>query len=74
MPRGRQSVTRSHPHGLTAREAEVHELLLAGLSNPDIADRLVLSRRTVEHHVSAVLAKYGVTHRADLTEASPRSG
>jgi len=66
VPRGRQAVTRSHPHGLTAREAEIHELLVAGLSNPEIAHRLVLSRRTVEHHVSAVLAKCGVATRDAL--------
>jgi DNA-binding CsgD family transcriptional regulator/tetratricopeptide (TPR) repeat protein len=66
VPRGRHAITRSHPFGLTPREAEIHELLLAGLSNPDIASRLVLSRRTVEHHVSAVLAKCGAANRDAL--------
>ena len=74
VPRGPRPTTRAHPAGLTEREAEVHGLLLAGLSNPDIADRLVLSRRTVEHHVSSVLAKLGVSSRADLGEAADQPG
>ncbi len=67
VPRGPRSTTREHRFGLTAREAEIHELLLAGLSNPEIAQRLVISRRTVEHHVSAVLAKTGAGSRRGLS-------
>ncbi len=77
VPRGPRPATRRNPAGLTPREAEVHRLLLDGLSNPDIADRLVLSRRTVEHHVSSVLAKRGVTSRAELAnlgEGEPQPG
>ncbi|MCW2798240.1 AAA family ATPase [Nocardioides sp.] len=66
VPRGPRASTRDHPAGLTSREAEVHDLLVEGLSNPAIAARLFLSRRTVEHHVSAVLAKCGVVSRDDL--------
>lgn len=51
---------------LTDRERQVLDLIADGLSNPDIAARLHLSRRTVEHHVSNVLAKLGLTTRTQL--------
>jgi DNA-binding CsgD family transcriptional regulator len=66
VPRGPQPRTRSDPLGLTAREREVFELLLQGLSNAAIAGRLHRSERTVEHHVAAVLGKTGAQTRAEL--------
>ncbi len=65
LPRGPRSTTAAHPAGLTSREAEVLELIADGLTNAEMAERLVLSRRTVDHHVSAVLTKLGVNSRAE---------
>ncbi|HKE46390.1 MAG TPA: AAA family ATPase [Steroidobacteraceae bacterium] len=65
VPRGSRESTRANPHGLTKREAEILELLAAGLRNSAIAKRLFLSTKTVDHHVSAVLAKLGVPSRAE---------
>lgn len=59
------STTRHNPYGLTSRQLEVPALLGEGLSNAEIATRLVLSRNTVNHHVAATLAKLGVSSRTE---------
>jgi DNA-binding CsgD family transcriptional regulator len=63
IPRGPRLATKSHPVGLTERQAEVLALVAAGRSNAEIATSLFLSPKTVEHHVSAVLSKLGVDSR-----------
>ena len=54
------------PAGLSDREIEVLRLVASGLSNPEIARELVISRRTAEHHVQHIYAKVGVTSRPAL--------
>jgi DNA-binding CsgD family transcriptional regulator len=65
VPRGPRRTTRANPAGLTARQLEVLALLTEGLTNAEIADRLVVSQRTAEHHVAAVLAKLGAATRRE---------
>jgi DNA-binding CsgD family transcriptional regulator/tetratricopeptide (TPR) repeat protein len=74
VPRGRSRSTKEHAAGLTARQAEVLGLIAEDLTNPEIADRLFVSPRTVEHHVSAILTKLGVTSRRDAVEAARQQG
>jgi DNA-binding CsgD family transcriptional regulator len=74
VPRGPQRATRAHPAGLTAREAEILALITAGSTNREIADHLYLSPKTVEHHVSAILAKLAVPTRRDAVRAAAQLG
>ena len=69
IPRGPAPATRENPGGLTQRQLDVLTLLGEGLSNAEIAARLVVSVRTVDHHVSAILAKLGLTSRRDARSA-----
>ena len=65
LPRRPQPGTLTNPAGLTDRQLEILRLVATGLSNAEIAERLVLSPRTVDHHVSAILQKLGVPTRRD---------
>ncbi len=71
VPRGPVGATRQNPAGLTERQVQVLRLLSQGCTNAEIADRLVVSTRTVDSHVAAVLAKLGVaTRRAAAARAA----
>lgn len=74
VPRGKGQKTREHAAGLTARQAEILQLLDEGLSNTEIADRLFVSPRTVENHVSAVLAKLHSSTREEAVSRARREG
>lgn len=68
VPRGPQRATRENPLGLTSRQSDVLQLLTEGLTNAEIADRLFISTRTVDHHVSAILMKLGATSRSEAAD------
>ncbi|MFL5662265.1 MAG: response regulator transcription factor, partial [Ktedonobacteraceae bacterium] len=72
IPRGPRPSTRMNQAGLTSRQQEVLELMAEGLPNTEIASRLFTSPKTVEHHVSAVLAKLGAHSRAQAIGAAYR--
>jgi len=59
---------------LTAREREVTALIAQGLSNGEIAEKLVLSKRTVEHHIANILSKLGFTNRAQIVRWAIENG
>jgi len=74
VPRGPRPSTRANPFELTVRELEVLRLVADGLRNADVAERLVLSRRTVDHHVSAVLRKLQAKTRGEAAAEAARLG
>jgi DNA-binding CsgD family transcriptional regulator/tetratricopeptide (TPR) repeat protein len=74
LSRGPRAATARTPYGLTPRQLEVLGLLATGLRNSEIASAMVLSERTVDHHVSAVLAKLAVQTRAQAVRLAVREG
>jgi DNA-binding NarL/FixJ family response regulator len=62
------------PAGLTARQIEVLQLVAEGLTNAEIADRLIVSQRTAEHHVAAVLTKLGASTRREAARRASELG
>ncbi len=69
VPRGPRPGTRANPAGLSPRQLEIARLAAQGLTNAQIATRLVLSDRTVEHHVAAAVGKLGVADRTGIAAA-----
>jgi DNA-binding NarL/FixJ family response regulator len=63
VPRGPQASTRANPAGLTDRQLDVLALLAGGLTNAEIAARLVLAVRGVDHHVASIFDKLDVSTR-----------
>ena len=74
LPRGPRQATRKNPAGLTPGQMKVLTLLARGLQNSEIARELFLSPRTVDHHVSAILAKLGVRVRGEAADAARGKG
>lgn len=74
LPRRPRAATRERVGQLTTRELDILLLLAEGLSTADLASRLFLSPRTVEHHVSAVLHKLGEPTRARAVATARRLG
>jgi DNA-binding CsgD family transcriptional regulator len=72
VPARRRASTRSNPVGLTGREIDVLRLLDEGLTNAELAQRLYISAKTVDHHVSAILTKLQVANRRDAARAARR--
>ena len=64
----------SNSYGLTERELDVLELMVEGLSNPQIADRLVITRATAKAHVHSILQKLCVTSRTQATVTAMKEG
>ena len=74
IPAGPRAATREHPLGLTRREHEVLDLIMDGRTNAEIAGQLFISAKTVDHHVSAVLAKLGAPSRTVAASEAVRLG
>jgi DNA-binding CsgD family transcriptional regulator/tetratricopeptide (TPR) repeat protein len=74
VPRGPRPATRENPAQLTTRELDVLALVAEGLRNSDIAERLFVSRKTVDHHVSAILRKLDVRTRGEAGAEAVRLG
>ncbi|MEV6072147.1 AAA family ATPase [Nocardia sp. NPDC052001] len=74
IPAPRRATTLANPMGLTTRQIEVLRLLETGLTNAELAERLYLSVKTVDHHVSAILTKLQVANRRDAVRRARESG
>ena len=73
IPRGPRPSTKENPAGLTARQVEVLSLMNDGCTNTEIAERLFISSKTVDHHVSAILAKLDAQNRVEAVSLALQS-
>jgi ATP/maltotriose-dependent transcriptional regulator MalT len=74
IPRGIRKTTQSNPALLTDRELDVLQLLGEGLQNKEIAARLFISAKTVDHHISSILYKLEVKSRTKAVHEAARMG
>jgi DNA-binding CsgD family transcriptional regulator/tetratricopeptide (TPR) repeat protein len=74
VPRGPLPSTRDNPSGLTQRQSEVAQLVVQGMTNAEIAAHLVVSIRTVDSHVAAILGKLGTRSRRELVTRAAELG
>ncbi len=74
VPSRRRESTRENPAGMTNRQVEILRLLADGSTNAEIASRLFVSTKTVDHHVSALLAKLQVANRRDAVRRGTELG
>lgn len=74
IPRGMRESTRSNPAQLTNRQIDVLNLLQDGLQNIEIANRLFISPKTVDHHISSILSKLNVTTRGRAVSEARKLG
>jgi DNA-binding CsgD family transcriptional regulator/tetratricopeptide (TPR) repeat protein len=74
VPRGPTRATRENPFGLTPRQMDVLRHLAENMTNVEIADRLFVFSRTVDHHVSAILGKLGATTRSEAVALARDAG
>jgi DNA-binding CsgD family transcriptional regulator len=70
IPRGPRASTRRNPAGLTSREIQVLRLLVRGHTNNELAQRLHISAKTIDHHVSSILEKLEVRSRTEAVTAA----
>lgn len=74
VPVGPRAATRANPAGLTGRQLEVLALMAEGLSNAELANRLFISPKTVDHHISAILTKLQANSRTEAAHIARNSG
>jgi DNA-binding CsgD family transcriptional regulator len=74
VPQRPRASTMANPNGLTNRQLDVAKLVARGLTNAEIAQRLYISPKTADHHVSAVLTKLGVPNRRHVVLVAQEIG
>jgi DNA-binding CsgD family transcriptional regulator len=74
IPKGPRKSTKENPAGLTGRQMDVLKLLTEGLSNSEIASKLYISSKTVDHHISAILSKLNLHSRTEAAAFAQSSG